>query len=54
MSRIDLHDLSYLQGGTPRQREAFDAIDGSGVMRDLAATLDERHCTGQPARVQIA
>jgi hypothetical protein len=37
VSRIDLHDLSYLQGGTPRQREAFAAIDEAGVMRHLAA-----------------
>jgi hypothetical protein len=34
---IDLHDLSYLLGGAPRQRAAFAAITEAGVMRDLAA-----------------
>jgi hypothetical protein len=34
---IDLHDLTYLLSGTPRQRQAYAVIEGLGLFRDLAA-----------------
>jgi hypothetical protein len=33
---LDLHDLSYLAAGTPRQRQAYAAIERLGIMADLA------------------